>query len=85
MESWRAFVLVTGQTCITEFPQDQIIQVMEKLKPFASVTFFPYYCLLFIPSHFTALKNSFKGSEIEANNRSILFYQFNRKAMENII
>jgi len=77
MESRRAFVLVTGQTCTTGFPQDQIIQMMEKLKPSASVTFFPCYYLLFIPSGFTALKNSSKGSEIEANNRFILFYQFN--------
>lgn len=84
MESRRAFVLVTGQTCITGIPQDHIIQMMEKLKPFANVIFFPCCYLLFIPSRFTALKNSFKGSEIEANNQSILFYQFNWKAVESI-
>ena len=84
MESRRAFILVTGQTCITGIPQDQIIQMMEKLKPFANVIFVPCCYLLFIPSRFTALKNSFKGSEIEANNQSILFYQFNWKAMESI-
>lgn len=53
-----------------------------------NVTLFLYFSVLFLfvqPISLCWLKNSIKGSEIEANNRSILFCRFNCKAIESVI
>lgn len=53
-----------------------------------NVTLFLNFSVLFLfvqPISLCWLKNSIKGSEIEANNWSILFYQFNCKAIESVI